>query len=748
MKRFAFVSLLILMASICFAIPRGTTQELLPSGNAVYDVAPRVDPQILRDLGQKPVSKLPGRDWILSDSLSLNTIVRAGHQIGGRFYSPTRTFYPFASNGDLGMDAIEAIAKAPRWLETELSNVLRQLSTEDQQRWAAILLAANDPYIDEIAFSIAHSSVAFLSSHLANPQLFVENAQQIYAIDADLQYVQVQDYGTSETDPNYYSSTTYTKRDAAGNLQSVSVPKEIYYWYIVHPKLTDEIPAYIDPAIVENNSNHNNNIALPPTGKFWRSFLYEVQEESYPVLRDTLMQVQSLFNNDGSPGDAIRTLQWWINQTMSFTSNSERPHQPVRIYRKHFGRCGEYADYSSALARTALIPCTSILSMSGDHTWNEFWDEGWIQWEPVNGYINIPLVYENGWGKVFGSVFEIRSDGYLNPVTQRYSEGIATLTLQVLDAAGASVDGARVILAIFSGTYMVDMVGFTDNSGIVVFPVGEANSYYARVESAIGIHPPVAGTYTELIQNAVDGGDYGFQINLSNVKPQIQSTTIPLPDDNLEDYRMAISYSVPSYYIHGRSTWDDIASTGTFGSFYYAVDQPAELTLYLTDADNIIFLQEMGICEAFAWQPNSSSGNMLFDVPVGMDYYMFLDGSNYLGNAAKISGMMLYERSSLDIADETMPSISPILHQSYPNPFTPHTSIAFNLPKQTALKLEVYNLKGQKVRELFSGSLAAGDQQRLWDGKDDNGKSLAAGIYLYRLSSDSGSWVRKCLYVK
>jgi transglutaminase-like putative cysteine protease len=74
---------------------------------------------------------------------------------------------------------------------------------------------------------------------------------------------------------------------------------------------------------------------------------------------------------------------------MSFTSNNERPHQPVRIITKHFGRCGEYADLTAAVARLALIPCTSIISISTDHTWNEFWDENWVAWEPVNGYIDI-----------------------------------------------------------------------------------------------------------------------------------------------------------------------------------------------------------------------------------------------------------------------------------------------------------------------------------------------------------------------
>ncbi|MDD2331374.1 MAG: transglutaminase domain-containing protein, partial [Candidatus Cloacimonetes bacterium] len=381
--------------------------------------------------------------------MRISSILPAGQQIGTQFYSPNATYHDFSSFGALIAESITALNKAPNWLCYELRNILTQLSPEKQLVWAGLINSTQDPFVDEIAFCIAHSSVEYLSSDFALPELFTENAEVLYAIDSELSYVQIVDYGTSATDREFYSTTRYQKYNSAGDLVQMDVPRDIYYWYLVHPKLTDEIPAYIDPAIIENNSSHNNNISPPPTGVFWRSFLYEAQEENYPVLADTLRQIQTLFNHNGDTSDAIHAIGWWINNTMSFTSNSERPHQPVRIYRKHIGRCGEYADYTSAASRTALIPCNSILSMSTDHTWNEFWDEDWIMWEPVNGYINNPFVYENGWGKVFGSVFEIRSDGVLSSVTERYSEGLAHINICFTDENQTPIDGARVILAFY-----------------------------------------------------------------------------------------------------------------------------------------------------------------------------------------------------------------------------------------------------------------------------------------------------------
>lgn len=742
--------LLIIVACQAFGTdtPRGTTQSELPAGTGIYDHATPIDPATLKTRDRSFSEPFERTEWTAMDSLDLDTLLPAGAQIGVQFQSFNQSFITFGSQGVLIPASSQAIAKAPRWMRSELSNVLRQLAEADQIRWAAIINSANDPYIDEIAFSVANSSTAYLSSPLANPQLFVENAQHIYSTDADLSYVQIMDYGTHSSDPDYYSTTRYQKTDVDGNIQMVEVPRDIYYWYIVHPKLTDEIPAYIDPAIVENNSTHTNNIADPPIGQFWRSFLYEVQEDTYPQMRAALMQATTLFNRDGTGGDAIRTLQTWINQTMSFTSNAERPHQPVRIYRKHFGRCGEYADYTSAAARTALIPCTSILSISTDHTWNEFWEDGWVQWEPVNGYINAPLVYENGWGKVFGTVFEIRSDGYLSPVTERYSEGIATILLSVVDSNNTPLDGARVILAIFTDSYRTDMVGFTDNDGTVLFTVGEANSYFARVETSIGIYPPIAGTYTALAANALDGGEYAYQITLDAVMPAYDVTVINPPADPSDDWRFAVSYQVSGYSISGRSTWDDIASTGAIPKFYYAVDAPGEVNLLVTDADNIFFYQDMNFCEAFAYQEASQQGNLIFDLPLGTDFFGFVDNSHRLANAQKLSGAILYQRYGVANEDQVAPPTLAQLRQNHPNPFNPLTRIAFSLPKRMPAQIKLYNARGQIVRELHSGMLDSGEHELTWDGKDASGSDTATGIYLYQLQTSEGSILRKMLRVK
>jgi hypothetical protein len=728
----------------CFAIPRGTTQQEFPADAQVVGQAqPYYPPRSINN--PQSSTGLSKEDWVPVDSLNLNTIIRARNQYGMQFNSMNQTMQLCTSMGEVIPEARAAIAKSPAWLSAGLQNVFSQLTNIKQQAWAAIINNAIDPYIDEIAFCVANSSVQYLASNYSDPSLFVENAQSLYSIDAELSYVQIVNYGTSTSDPNYYSTTSYYKTTADSQLVQVEVPRDIYYWYIVHPKNTDEIPAYIDPSIVESNSTHSNNIAPPPEGKFWRNYLYNVQEETFPSLRDTLIECTTAFNRNGNAGDAIKAIQWWINHTMSFTSNSERPHQPVRIYRKHIGRCGEYADYTSAAARIALIPCTSILSASTDHTWNEFWEDGWVQWEPVNGYINIPLVYEDGWGKVFGSVFEIRSDGLLTSVTDRYSTGLATITIAVLDSLNHPIDGARVILAIYEAGIKFDMIGFTGNDGLVVFPVGENRHYYARVESTVGICPPVAGTYLSLVDNSVTGEQYSFQMVLNSPMPLPQITQIPVPQDNADDWRFAIEFNTPRHLIYGKVTWDDLTLNGS--QPYNEVNVSGKVNLLMTDADNYMFYNVGQMGDAFNVQTDVTSGTAMFNIPNSFDWYAFLDNSSHVANAQLVTGAMLYQHYGTANSDNFIPEAGIILYPNYPNPFKMETSIRFNLPKSAEAELSIYNIKGQKVKTLINAFQKSGLSSFSWDCKDDNAKQVSNGIYYFRLTSGGKTLTRKMLFL-
>ena len=88
------------------------------------------------------------------------------------------------------------------------------------------------------------------------------------------------------------------------------------------------------------------------------------------------------------------------------------------------------------------------------------------------------------------------------------------------------------------------------------------------------------------------------------------------------------------------------------------------------------------------------------------------------------------------------------LERNYPNPFNPSTTIPFHLSEMAAVRLEIYDALGQKVRTLVEGAQSAGHHQVVWDGRDESGSLAAAGVYIYRLQAGTFSQTRKLLFVK
>ncbi len=89
------------------------------------------------------------------------------------------------------------------------------------------------------------------------------------------------------------------------------------------------------------------------------------------------------------------------------------------------------------------------------------------------------------------------------------------------------------------------------------------------------------------------------------------------------------------------------------------------------------------------------------------------------------------------------------LEQNVPNPFNPMTTIYFELPEEAAVRLQVFDISGRLVRNLLNGaSLGAGRQDVVWNGKDEGGQQVAAGVYFYHLSTGSFNETKRMVLVK
>lgn len=88
------------------------------------------------------------------------------------------------------------------------------------------------------------------------------------------------------------------------------------------------------------------------------------------------------------------------------------------------------------------------------------------------------------------------------------------------------------------------------------------------------------------------------------------------------------------------------------------------------------------------------------------------------------------------------------LNQNMPNPFNPSTAIGYQLPEAGQVRLAIYNLLGQEVRELVNERRDAGSFSATWDGTDALGRRVASGIYLYRIQAGSFTATRRMLLLK
>ena len=86
---------------------------------------------------------------------------------------------------------------------------------------------------------------------------------------------------------------------------------------------------------------------------------------------------------------------------------------------------------------------------------------------------------------------------------------------------------------------------------------------------------------------------------------------------------------------------------------------------------------------------------------------------------------------------------------NYPNPFNPATTIPVTVSAEAGdVDLTIYNVLGQPMRQVWAGSLAAGEHQLTWDGRDAQGQPVAAGVYVYRLQVGDQTRTRKMVKIE
>ncbi len=163
--------------------------------------------------------------------------------------------------------------------------------------------------------------------------------------------------------------------------------------------------------------------------------------------------------------------------------------------------------------------------------------------------------------------------------------------------------------------------------------------------------------------------------------------------------------------IHTPFNWLNVSKTG--GVVSPSSSQTFDLTLNAVDV-------ETGTYETILQVRSNDPDNSLIEVPVSADIEMATTA-----------------QSTVELPDRVS------LSQNYPNPFNPSTRIHFNLIQTANVKLEVFNLTGQKVATLVEETLNAGRHERIFDAS-----GLSSGLYIYRLQTSEESLIRQMILIK
>lgn len=135
-------------------------------------------------------------------------------------------------------------------------------------------------------------------------------------------------------------------------------------------------------------------------------------------------------------------------------------------------------------------------------------------------------------------------------------------------------------------------------------------------------------------------------------------------------------------------------------------------------------------------------------------YGIELNGDNYndlvVAHSALNTVSVLINGLYTDVEDNNSASLPETfwLSCNYPNPFNPVTTIEYGLPRRSHVTIEIYNILGRTVRSLVDREESAGWYAITWDGMNDDGESVATGIYLYRLKAGDYIETKRMLLLK
>ena len=267
---------------------------------------------------------------------------------------------------------------------------------------------------------------------------------------------------------------------------------------------------------------------------------------------------------------------------------------------------------------------------------------------------------------------------------------------------------------------IVDWVDVTPNMGYV--EAGETESVTITVTSE------------ELIL-----GDYLCNLKMTTNDPEASLITIPVNLSVVSDYPR-INLSSDFFDFNTVFIGEEVVDTlivYNIGTLILVVDDITnELDVFTATPTNFVVDPDEQRAVIITFAPTSE---MVYNDTLKI---YSNDPIDPIKNVV-LTGEGIFEVNS----ENELPLITKI-YQNYPNPFNPETTIRFSLSQPGKVKIEIFNIKGEKVKTLVDQYLEVKNYAMVWDGKDENRKSVASGVYFYKFQTGKHLDTKKMLLIK
>lgn len=628
---------------------------------------------------------------------------------------------------ELTDQAQQAVDLAPLWLQEHLIWKFLSLTPENQDRYGSLLMAhQGQEYFDELAFTVAYLSWTILAIPSWDEGVLVENAQGIYDLDPYLSYVNVVDYSGDD----YYSTTEYYTIQGSDTVW-VEIPREIYYHFVVMPKVSDERPL--------NDSTVYD--------EFWRQYLWDMDDPGYPVFNEVMNPNVLVFWDEQTKNygwsttpefsdslHAVDIISKWTRATIPESASGNRPIQPNVIAHEHNGNCGETQDLLSAAARMALIPACCVMDINEDHVWCElWWDGSWRGWyvDTVNNP-NCAYDYTYGGSKDCSCIWSWRNDGFTWDRAGYYTDS-CTFTVTVTDSSGVPVDNATVQIAsegwqtgnLYRGTW-----GQTDRNGEITFVLGDNQNYYMNISSALGNFG--SGGYEEMIVNSIAGQDYSFQWSPPEPMPVVPCSE--LPEGSWTKYLIQVDFELPADLMNGRDYYAAPRS-----EFAEPLDG-GTADFFIADEENLALYQADEEFECYELIEGQSSGQVWFYAPHTDNWFVVFSGDRHQGlQTFANASVTLWRHDGTGIQDGVLNTTAAVS----PNPCASTASVRFTTASAGPASIQVYDIQGRLMQTGFQGILEAGSHSL-----DLDGSELSSGLYFVRIAGEGVNTMKSLTVIR